>query len=106
MEFDANGKLYLNGDTGISAGVKDELASIIGKPRIIPVFESVSGNGNNAELHDREVAGHPHHGREAHWLDVAKARDDPSGAGDREGRRSSHRTGTSNYVFSPVVLVR
>src|SRR5262245_37132334 len=48
LQFDSNGKLGLNGDTGISAGVKDELASIIGKPRIIPVFETVSGNGNNA----------------------------------------------------------
>jgi hypothetical protein len=48
LEFDANGHLALNGDTGISAGVKDELASISGKPRIIPVFQNVSGNGNNA----------------------------------------------------------
>lgn len=42
------GHMTLNGDTGISAGVKDELASIIGQKRIIPVFSSVSGNGNNA----------------------------------------------------------
>ncbi len=42
------GELTLNGDTGISAGVKDELASIIGQTRIIPIFRSVSGNGNNA----------------------------------------------------------
>ncbi|MCA9129563.1 MAG: hypothetical protein KDB22_20895 [Planctomycetales bacterium] len=42
------GGLTLNGDTGISAGVKDELASIIGQKRIIPLFSSVSGNGNNA----------------------------------------------------------
>jgi Flp pilus assembly protein TadG len=48
LEFDECGKLYLNGDTGISAGVKDELASIKGKPRIIPIFEAVAGNGNNA----------------------------------------------------------
>lgn len=48
LEFDANGELPLNGDTGISAGVKDELASIIGQPRMIPIFESVSGPGNNA----------------------------------------------------------
>ncbi len=40
--------LTLNGDTGISAGVKDELSSIIGQKRIIPIFSSVSGNGNNA----------------------------------------------------------
>jgi hypothetical protein len=49
LEFDACGKLDLNGDTGISAGVKDELASIIGQPRVIPVFSQVMGPGNNAE---------------------------------------------------------
>lgn len=43
-----NGTMTLNGDTGISAGVKDELASIVGQKRIIPIFSSVSGNGNNA----------------------------------------------------------
>jgi Flp pilus assembly protein TadG len=48
LKLNDSGKLYLNGDTGISAGVKDELASIIGKPRIIPLFDSVSGPGNNA----------------------------------------------------------
>jgi len=46
--FDSSGKLCLNGDTGISAGVKDELASIIGDTRIIPIFSNCSGNGNNA----------------------------------------------------------
>ena len=49
LEFDELGNLYLNGDPGISAGIKDELASIQGKPRIIPIFRTVSGNGNNAE---------------------------------------------------------
>ena len=49
LEFDACGKLELNGDTGISAGVKDELAAIKGQPRIIPIFSQVEGPGNNAE---------------------------------------------------------
>lgn len=48
LTFDDNGELELNGDTGISAGVKDELASIKGQPRMIPIFRSVSGPGNNA----------------------------------------------------------
>ncbi|TWU26653.1 hypothetical protein Pla52o_05060 [Novipirellula galeiformis] len=48
LKFDSNGELKLNGDTGISAGVKDELASIIGKVRIIPIYTTVTGNGNNA----------------------------------------------------------
>jgi hypothetical protein len=48
IELDSNGELLLNGDTGISAGVKDELASIKGQPRIIPIFSQVAGPGNNA----------------------------------------------------------
>lgn len=48
LELDSSGILELNGDTGISAGIKDELASIIGQRRIIPIYESVSGCGNNA----------------------------------------------------------
>ncbi|MDC0288687.1 hypothetical protein OAL01_04475, partial [Rubripirellula sp.] len=48
LVFDANGELHLNGDTGISAGIKDELATLIGKKRILPIFTEVSGQGNNA----------------------------------------------------------
>jgi hypothetical protein len=48
LQLDSDGVMTLNGDTGISAGVKDELASIIGQTRIIPIFSSVTGNGNNA----------------------------------------------------------
>jgi len=40
--------LIVNGDTGISAGMKDELESIIGLPRAIPLFSTVTGPGNNA----------------------------------------------------------
>jgi Flp pilus assembly protein TadG len=39
--------LMLNGDTGISAGAKAALAAIIGQPRIIPLFSTVDGPGNN-----------------------------------------------------------
>jgi Flp pilus assembly protein TadG len=48
LVLDESGVAYLNGDTGISAGVKDELASIIGQPKVLPVFREVTGNGNNA----------------------------------------------------------
>jgi Flp pilus assembly protein TadG len=40
--------LVLQGDTGVSAGVKDDLTAIIGTPRIIPLYSTVSGPGNNA----------------------------------------------------------
>jgi Flp pilus assembly protein TadG len=48
IQFNSSGELYLNGDTGISAGVKDDLVSVIGKPNIIPIFNKVVGPGNNA----------------------------------------------------------
>lgn len=49
IELNADGVLDLNGDTGISAGIKDDLAYIKGQPRILPLYRSVSGNGNNAQ---------------------------------------------------------
>jgi hypothetical protein len=45
----ATNTLMLQGDTGVSAAVKDDLAAIIGQPRIIPLYSSVSGPGNNAQ---------------------------------------------------------
>lgn len=48
LVFDQGGELDLNGDTGISAGVKDELTDIKGQPRTIPIFREVNGPGNNA----------------------------------------------------------
>lgn len=48
VQIPASGLLALNGDTGLSAGIKDELDAIVGQPRAIPIFRSVSGPGNNA----------------------------------------------------------
>ncbi len=106
LEFDANGKLYLNGDTGISAGVKDELASIIGKPRAIPIFSAVSGNGNNAQY------------TIVKWQGIRIMEVKLTGSMSQKrvmiqvcplianGVIPSATSGTSEYVFSPVVLVK
>ena len=48
LVFDADGELPLNGDTGISAGVEDELISIMGEPKIVPLFSQLTGPGNNS----------------------------------------------------------
>ena len=48
LQIPEGGLLALNGDTGLSAGIKDDLAAIIGQPRVIAIFRSVSGTGNNA----------------------------------------------------------
>jgi Flp pilus assembly protein TadG len=106
LEFDASGKLYLNGDTGISAGVKDELASIIGQPRIIPIFSTVSGNGNNATY------------TIVKWQGIRIVNVKLTGSMSQKnvmvqvcpvvskGIIQSGSTGTSSFVYSPVVLVK
>jgi hypothetical protein len=106
LEFDSSGKCYLNGDTGISAGVKDELASIIGQPRIIPIFSAVSGNGNNATY------------TIVKWQGVVIVNVKLTGSMSQKnvmvqmapvltkGVIPSTTTGTSSYVYSPVVLVK
>jgi Flp pilus assembly protein TadG len=106
LEFDASGKLSLNGDTGISAGVKAELASIKGQPRVIPIFSTVSGNGNNANY------------TIVKWQGVRIVNVKLTGSMSQKnvmvqvapmlvkGAIPSTTSGTSSYVFSPVVLVK
>jgi hypothetical protein len=50
LRFGPDGTLLLNGDTGLSAAIKDDLAAIKGQPRAIPLFNQVVGNGNNAQF--------------------------------------------------------
>ena len=50
LKLGNNGILLLNGDTGLSAAIKDDLLSILGQPRAIPLFNAVSGNGNNSQF--------------------------------------------------------
>lgn len=106
LQFDSQGKLYLNGDTGISAGVKDELTSIVGQPRIIPIFRSVQGPGNNATYTIVQFAG-------VRILDVKLT---GSMASKRliiqpcnivaKGGIHSPGQQTSTFVYSPVWLAR
>jgi len=50
LRFGPDGTLILNGDTGLSAGIKDDLTAIIGQGRAIPLFTTVVGPGNNANF--------------------------------------------------------
>jgi Flp pilus assembly protein TadG len=105
LEFDHCGELFLNGDTGISAGVKDELAAIIGYPRCIPIFSEVNGPGNNAmytivkwmgiRIVDVKLTGPM---SKKHVTIQAAPLVGP-------GVIPSTVTGTSSYVYSPAVLL-
>jgi Flp pilus assembly protein TadG len=48
LALNSQGVLLLSGNPGISAAMKDDLSSIRGEPRILPIFSNVTGPGNNA----------------------------------------------------------
>jgi len=106
LEFDSNGELPLNGDTGISAGVKDELESIKGQPRIIPIFSQVTGPGNNAMYTIVQFAG----------IRIMEVKLTGKQSGKRvivqpanivaRGGIPSPTSGTTAFVYSPVWLIR
>ena len=48
LTLGSDGTLEMNGDTGVSAGVKDELETIEGKRRSIMLYSTVRGQGNTA----------------------------------------------------------
>jgi Flp pilus assembly protein TadG len=105
LELDHCGELLLNGDTGISAGVKDELEAIKGQPRTIPIFSQVNGLGNNAmytivcwmgiRIVDVKLTGPM---SKKHVTIQAAPMVGP-------GVIPSTETGTSAYVYSPAVLL-
>jgi hypothetical protein len=41
------GTLLLNGDTGLTASIKDALADVVGQPRAVLLYSSAEGQGNN-----------------------------------------------------------
>jgi hypothetical protein len=49
--------MTLNGDTGLSAGLEDALVGVMGAPRIIMLYDSVTGQGNNAQYNIVGFAG-------------------------------------------------
>ena len=106
LEFDSAGKLPLNGDTGISAGVKDEMTSIMGQPRVIPIFSTVTGNGNNANYTIVKWQGIRIMNVKLTGSMSQEECHDSSSAVMTKGAIPSTTVGTSNYVYSPVVLVK
>ena len=107
LVLDENGELSLNADTGISAGVKDELTQIKGQPKITGIFSQLSGNGNNAQYTIVHFAG-------IRIMDVKltgkmsskRVIIQPAKIAVRGGIRATGVTQTSSFVYSPVWLIR
>lgn len=103
------GFLMLSGDPGISAGIKDELAAIIGKPVAMPLYETLTGNGNNAQykivkfvgvrLVEVELTG----GDKVVMVQPAEL--NYSGVLPAPSPADGSNTGSSDYIFSPISIV-
>ncbi len=106
LKLGANGTVVLNGDTGLSAAIKDDLTSIIGKPRAIPLFSTVTGPGNNSMFTIVGFAG-------IRILDVKltgsmsskKVIIQPAFLVD-DAAETGPGSGSSYFVYQPVHLVR
>ena len=100
-----DGTLVVNGDTGLSAGIKDELAAIIGIPRTIALFESVTGNGNNAMYTLTGFVG-------VRIMEVKLTGKNkrlimqPAFVVDGTAIANTNSAGTGSFVYRPVELVR
>ncbi len=105
LKLDENGELLLNGDTGISAAVKDQLEQIIGQPRIVPIFTQLQGNGNNAYYTIVQFAG-------VRIMEVKLTGNkkqvvvQPAKISTLGGIPAEPGTETSFYILSPVHLYR
>ncbi len=107
LELGPDGTLELNGDTGISAGMKDELASIRGEPRIIPLYDSVSGNGNNATYTIVGFAGvRVLYVKLTGRMSSKRVIIQPARVQVYGGTPASGDTPISDYIYSPVRLVQ
>jgi hypothetical protein len=87
--------------------VKDELASIIGEPKVIPIFSTVTGPGNNAQFTIVRFVG-----VRIVEVDLTGAASSkrvmiqPSNVVIRGAIPSTSSTQTSYFIYSPVWLVR
>jgi len=101
-----DGTLTLMGDTGLSAGIADSLATIVGESRTIPLFDTVVNPGNNAEF---RIIGFAGIRIVAVKLTGAMNKKyvliQPSFVVD-ETAITGPGTGTSYYVYEPVRLVQ
>lgn len=106
LALDNRGELRLSADPGLKAGaIEGELKSIVGQPRIVPIYRSVTGNGQKAEYTITGFAGIcivsvNLKGNDKGVLIQACPVVTRGGIPAAPGRE------TSQYIYSPVALVK
>ncbi|MFO0840113.1 MAG: pilus assembly protein TadG-related protein [Phycisphaerae bacterium] len=106
FELGPNGTIDVNGDTGLSAGIKDDLESIKGQPRTIPLFNMVQGPGNNSQFTVVGFAGiRIVNVRLTGSMKTKEVMIQPAMVVD-DAAVATNGSGVSYYVYKPVMLVR
>jgi hypothetical protein len=106
LAFDEGGNLKLSADPGLKAGaIESELKSIIGQPRIIPIYRSVKGGGNPGEFDIVGFAGVSIVSVELTGADK-NVRIQACPQVVRGGIPAAPNQATSQFLYSPVALVQ
>jgi hypothetical protein len=105
LALDGSGKLMLSGDPGMKVGAMlPALSQIVGQPRIVPLYSSVSGTGQNAQFTITGFAACRVMDVDLHgggkYLKVQPA------AMITRGGIQGNGTNSSTHIYSPVVLVK
>jgi len=105
LSLDNRGELKLSADPGLKAGpIERELTSIIGEPRIVPIFRSVEGNGQKASYTIVGFAGVCVVSAKLRGPDK-HVRIQACPIVIRGGIPAAPGEGTSQYIYSPISLV-
>jgi hypothetical protein len=101
-EFEAG--MTVDGETGMSIGIKDAVESIIGQERTIPLYDTVAGTGDTTGFHIVGFAGIRIvdvnlTGNDKYIMIQPAVVTDPSAVGDNGN-------GPSYHVYEPVVLIK
>jgi hypothetical protein len=106
LELDAGGQLSLEGATGIDLSIQSDLDYIRGRPRIIPVFTEAQGGGDDTNYCIGAFVG-----VRVVYVDLTGATGNqcimvqPANMITR-GAIATTEAGTSEYIYTPVHLVR
>jgi hypothetical protein len=104
LKLDSNGQLTLMGNPGIDASLEDDLLSVAGQPRVIPLYETVEGPGANAEFTIVKFVGVRIMAVElqggAKFVTIQPANI------TLKGVIQSPQAGTSEQIYSPPVIVQ
>jgi len=106
MVLGPDGTLVLTGDTGLSAAIKDDLTAIMGLPRAIVLFNTVTGPGNNSVFTIVGFAGiRIMEVKLTGSMNAKQVIIQPAFVVD-EAAMTGPGSGSSHFVYKPVHLVR